>query len=96
MVLDATWLNTQHYKVRIKGKGKGVAPPFHLGVVVIEREALGSPSTTVTNFTLLTDTEVVWKKKMMYRVYRKILFNFEFFGLMVSNFNSLCRNNTNF
>ena len=34
MVLDASWLNTQHYKVRIKGKveqsRKGVAPsPTH-------------------------------------------------------------------
>ena len=37
MVLDATLLNTQHYKVRIKDKveqsRKGVRPPLHLGVV---------------------------------------------------------------
>ena len=46
MVLDATLLNTQHYKVRIEVKwsnpGKGVA---------IEKRAFGSPSTTVANFT---------------------------------------------
>ena len=46
MVLDASLLNIQHYKVRIKGKlgnpGKAVA----LGLVVIEKGAIGSPSTT--------------------------------------------------
>ena len=56
MVLDATLLNTQHYKVRIKVKWinpeKGVALrcPLHLCVVAIEKGAFGSPSTTVTNF----------------------------------------------
>ena len=53
MVLDATLLNTQHYKVRIKGsgaiQGKELDPPLHLGVVAIEKGALGSPSTTVAN-----------------------------------------------
>ena len=57
MVLDASLLNTQHYKVRIKGKvvqsWEGVAPPLHLGVVAIEKGAFGSPSTMVANFTLL-------------------------------------------
>ena len=38
MVLDTSMLNTQHYKVRIKGK------------VAIEKGAFWSPSTTVTNF----------------------------------------------
>ena len=46
IVLDATLLNTQHYKVRIKVKwsnpGNGVA---------IEKGASGSPSIKVTNFT---------------------------------------------
>ena len=54
MVFDATLLNTQHYKVRIKGKveqskGKELCPPLHLGVVAIEKGDLGSPSTTVAN-----------------------------------------------
>ena len=55
MVLDAALHNTQHYKVRIKGKveqsREGVAPPLHLGVVAIEKGAFGSPSTLVANFT---------------------------------------------
>ena len=56
MVLDTSLLNTQHYKVRIKSKwshpGDGVAPSLHIGVVAIEMESFGSPSTTVANFTL--------------------------------------------
>ena len=47
MVLDTSLLNTQQYKVRIKGKVE------HLGVVAMEKGAFGLPSTTVTNFTLL-------------------------------------------
>ena len=59
MVLDASLLNTQHYKVRIKGKveqsREGVAPPpLHIVVVAIEKGAFGLPSTMVANFTLLT------------------------------------------
>ena len=50
MLLDASLLNTQHYKVRIKGKvgqsGKEVVPSLHRGVVAIEKGAF--------NFTLLT------------------------------------------
>ena len=57
MVLDASLLNTQHYKVRIKGKvgqsREEVAPSLHLGVVAIEKGAFGSPSTMVANFTYL-------------------------------------------
>ena len=48
LVLDASLLNTQHYKVQMKGKveqsREGVA---------IEKGAFGSPSTMVGNFTLL-------------------------------------------
>ena len=55
MVLDASLLNTQHYKVRIKGKveqsREGVAPSP--GVVAIEKGAFGLPSTMVANFTYL-------------------------------------------
>ena len=56
MVLDASLLNTQQYEVRIKGKveqssEKGGRPPLHLGVVAIVNGALGSPLTTVANFT---------------------------------------------
>ena len=50
MVLDATLLNTQHYKVRIKGKveqSREWSGALHLvlGVVAIEKGAFGSPST---------------------------------------------------
>ena len=58
MVLDASLLNTQHYKVRIKGKveqsREGVAPsPYTLDVVAIEKGAFGIPSTMVANFTFI-------------------------------------------
>ena len=56
MVLDTSLLNTQQYKVRIKGKGEQFreksSAPLHLSVVAIEKGAFRSPSTTVTNFTL--------------------------------------------
>ena len=46
MVLDASMLNNQHYKVRFKGKvgqswGRSSAPTEHLGVVAIEKAAFG-------------------------------------------------------
>ena len=58
MVFDASLLNTQHYKVRIKSKveqsrERSSALCLRLGVVAIEKGAFGSPSTTVANFTLL-------------------------------------------
>ena len=56
MLLDATLLNTQHYKVRIKGKVEQSMEwsntPQHFGVAGIEKGAFGSPSTAVVNFTL--------------------------------------------
>ena len=58
MILDTSLLNTQQYKVRIKGKveqyrEKELRPPLHIGVVAIEKGALWSPSTTVANFILI-------------------------------------------
>ena len=54
MVLGASLINTQHYKVRIKGKvdksREGVAPSPTQGV---GEGAFGSFSTMVANFTLL-------------------------------------------
>ena len=60
MVLDAALLNTQHYKVRIKGKVVqsrewSSAPLLHLSVVAIEKGAFGSPSIRVAHFTYLKD-----------------------------------------
>ena len=53
MVLYAALLSTQHYKVRIKGKAEQSwewsRAPQNLGVVAIEKGALGSPSTKVAN-----------------------------------------------
>ena len=55
IVHDAALLSTQHYKVMIKGK---VEQSWEwssalLGVVAIEKEALGSPSMKVAIFTYL-------------------------------------------
>ena len=51
IVFDASLLNTQHYKVRIKAKrsnqGEKWRPLLHLDVAAIEKGAFGSPSTTV-------------------------------------------------
>ena len=56
MLLDASLLNTQHYKVRIKGKwiipGKVKHPPLHLGAVDIEKGAFSLPSTMVSQLNL--------------------------------------------
>ena len=55
MVRDAALLNTQHYKVRIKGKGTiqgmELRSPLHLSVLSIKKGAFGSSSTKVANFT---------------------------------------------
>ena len=45
MVLDAALLSPQHYKVRIMGKMEQ-SREWRLGVVAIEKGALGSPSTS--------------------------------------------------
>ena len=57
IVLDTSLLNTQQYKVRIKGKveqsrDRSSALPCSLGVVAIEKRAFWSPSTKGDNFTL--------------------------------------------
>ena len=51
MVLDTSLLNTQQYKVLIKGKVEpskemSSSLPIHLGVVAVEKGAVWSPSTT--------------------------------------------------
>ena len=52
MGLDASLLNTQHYKLRIKGKWsnprKEECPPLYLGVVAIEKGTFMSLSFTVS------------------------------------------------
>ena len=54
IVVDASMLNTRHYKVWIKGKI--LRSPLHLGILAIEKGAFGTPSTTVgqlTNYIVL-------------------------------------------
>ena len=54
MILDASLLNTQHYKVRIKSKVKQSREwssfLLHLGVVSMEKDAYWLPTTTAANF----------------------------------------------
>ena len=61
MVLDTALLNTQHYKVRIKGKveqsrERSSTPTLHLGAVAIEKGSFWSPSSMVTNYSLSNNT----------------------------------------
>ena len=56
MVLDTSLLNTQHYKVRIKGKveqsrERSGAFPDSSVLLANEKGAFGSPLSTVTYFT---------------------------------------------
>ena len=56
MVLYDALLNTQHYKVEIKGKveqSRERSSTLHLVVVAIEKGAFGSPSTKFANFTYI-------------------------------------------
>ena len=55
MVLDAALLNTQHYKIRIKGKVKQSRERSSaLCVVAIEKRAFKSSLTEVANFTFMS------------------------------------------
>ena len=50
-------LNTEHYKVKIKGKveqSRESRSALPSAVVAIEKEAFGSPSTTVANLYIKT------------------------------------------
>ena len=55
MVLDASLLSTQHYKVRLKGKvaqarERSSALPYTLVLWLSKREPSGRPQTMVANF----------------------------------------------
>ena len=70
MVLDASLLNAQHIKVRIKGKveqfREGVAP----SPTPIEQGAFRSPSTIVANFTFTYSTGLSGKKLTLKNIWR--------------------------
>ena len=70
IVLDTSLLNTQHYKVRIKGKveqsrERSSTLPLHLSVVAIKNGAFESPSTMVTNFTYLLSNSQPFPDKIL-------------------------------
>ena len=67
MALNTSLLNTQQYKVCIKGKVKQSreksSAPLHLGVVAIEKRAFQSPSITIINFSYLFILNwIVWNR----------------------------------
>ena len=69
IVLDATLLNTQHYKVQIKDKvdqsRERISTPLHHGVLGIEKVAFELP-TTVANFTFTFFKEIFYVARMFY------------------------------
>ena len=63
MVLDASLLNIQHYKVQIKGKveksrERSRCPPLHLGVVANKKGAFELPSITLLTTYTHTHTHI--------------------------------------
>ena len=77
ILLDTSLLNTQQYKVLIKGKveqskERGSTLFLHLGVVTTKKGAFWSPSITVANFTLtyllIQKFKTKEKKTMCFRI----------------------------
>ena len=63
IVLDAALLNTQHYKICIKGKKEQSRKWSSTFPYILEKGAFWSPSTKVANFTLLLfilESKFVW------------------------------------
>ena len=82
MVLDIFLFDTQHYKVRIKGKveqsressdWKGYIGA--IGVVAVEKGTFGSPLTTVVNFTFSYLLYKIWFGWVLWHISRCRLFN---------------------
>ena len=83
IVLDTSLLNTQQYKVRIKGKvgqswERRSAPPLHLGVVAIEK---GSPVVALhygrqLNFTYCSDSATLYITRIQKRDGKKAASSF--------------------
>ena len=72
MILNATLLNTQHFKVRIKGKieqsREWSCTLSYTCIVAGEKGAFGSPSTKVASFTFLlfSNNEYKWRQAPKY------------------------------
>ena len=83
MVLDAVLLNTQHYKVRIKGKVEqsrewSGALPIHLSLVAIEKGAFELPSTKVAKLTYFTYDA---RSSFLWRTHAHVWVERKFFNL---------------
>ena len=82
ILLDNFLLNTQHYKVSIKGNVEQSRemewnPSLHLGVVAIKKRAFRSALTTVPNFTY----EIFYIKYFSYLFYVCLLKLYIFISL---------------
>ena len=57
MISDASLLNTQHYKVRIRGTwsnlGKGITPSQQLNLVAIEKDSSGRLQLLLDNLSVM-------------------------------------------
>ena len=89
MVLDAIMLNTQYYKVRIKGnveqsKEWSSGLPYTSVYYLLKRGAFRSPSTKVANFTILY-LFIYIRFKLLNSTTNKIFFEQEESVLKVSN-----------
>ena len=66
-----------HSRFRKRKKRKELCPPLHLGVVAIENEAFGSPSTKVTNF---TQSMMNYLSRFNFNCFQKVSFIIMFFA----------------
>ena len=69
MFLDASLLNTQHYKVKIKDKWSNPGK----GVVAIEKGAFGLPLTTVNIYKVLLKAYDNWNWLKYFEINQNIL-----------------------
>ena len=85
MVLNTALLNTQQYKVHIKGKveqsrERSSVLLYTFGVVAIEKGAFWSPSTTVANFTsfiwylVFLIQKIIWLQVIIFIQYHSFVY----------------------
>ena len=73
MVLDAALLNTQHYRVRIKGKVEQSRE--RSSVIAIEKGVFRSPVTNVANFTIKTYDSCQSSGELVFNILNFVRFN---------------------